>query len=291
MTVDPIEPVTVEIGTSDDFTLVASRFEPERSIRLALLVNSAMGVKRRFYDDFAAWMSARGVAVLTYDYSGIGDSSPEALRGFETDVQTWGGRDQTAVFRWLRDRYPEASVFVLGHSIGGQITGLSGDVTEGADGIVLVAAQSGYWGHWRGVMKPAMWLLWHVFIPALTPLLGRFPARLFGLGEDLPAGVALQWARWGRHPEYLRGPHDDTRSRHHHFRVPVRLYAPIGDVFAPASSAEAILDWFEEARTECVWIDPTETPEGRFGHFDWFRQETGVPYWRDALDWMLRHAG
>ena len=33
---------------------------------------------------------------------------------------------------------------------------------------------------------------------------GYLPMRAFRQGEDVPAGVAREWAEWGRHPRYVR---------------------------------------------------------------------------------------
>ena len=43
-------------------------------------------------------------------------------------------------------------------------------------------------------------------MPAVTALLGYFPGRALRLGDDLPRGVAMQWAR-RRAPFVRRGPH------------------------------------------------------------------------------------
>ena len=42
--------------------------------RAWLLINSAMGVRRRFYRHLAGHLAEQGIGVLTYDYRGMGDS-------------------------------------------------------------------------------------------------------------------------------------------------------------------------------------------------------------------------
>src|SRR5207245_335534 len=65
-------------------------------------------------------------------------------------------------------------------------------------------AQSGYWGNWRGAGRLRMLFYWKVLFPALTHALGYLPLRsLTGGGDDVPPCVALEWASWGRDPDYV----------------------------------------------------------------------------------------
>ena len=70
--------------------------------------------------------------------------------------------------------------------------------------MLAVGAQSGYWGNWRGAGRLRMLFYWKVLFPALTHALGYLPLRsLTGGGDDVPPGVALEWASWGRDPDYV----------------------------------------------------------------------------------------
>ena len=50
-----------------------------------------------------------------------------------------------------------------------------------------------------------MWPVTHFALPGVTRLHGYFPSSRFGFGEDLPKGVAIEWASWCRNPTYLVG--------------------------------------------------------------------------------------
>ena len=58
----------------DGFNLSVKIFEPENAIGKLLIINSATGVKQQVYFSFAKYMSQNGFTVITYDYSGIGES-------------------------------------------------------------------------------------------------------------------------------------------------------------------------------------------------------------------------
>ena len=56
-----------------------------------------------------------------------------------------------------------------------------------------------------------MAVLWHGVMPLVTRVVGYFPAQILGLGEDIPAGVAMQWAaRTG--PELCPETNDSCRQ-------------------------------------------------------------------------------
>ncbi|MEW6687605.1 MAG: alpha/beta fold hydrolase, partial [Pseudomonadota bacterium] len=160
----------------------------------AVLVCPGGGIPARLYRRFAAWLADSGIPVLRFDYRGIGGSRPESLRGFEAGLEDWADRDCAAAIDWLRRRYPDAELLGVAHSIGGLI--LAGAPNAGSIGrFLLVGAHTGYWRDYHPLWRLPMALAWHAAMPALARLLGYFPGRALGLGEDLPAAFACQWAR------------------------------------------------------------------------------------------------
>lgn len=73
----------VQFPAVDGYTLHGTLFLPSasRSSDIAVVLNSATGVQRRFYGRVATYLAEQhGLAVLTYDYRGIADSRPRNLR-------------------------------------------------------------------------------------------------------------------------------------------------------------------------------------------------------------------
>jgi len=140
-------------------------------------------------------------------------------------------------------------------------------------------------GHWP---RPAAWryaLLWYVAMPGLTHLLGHFPGRLLGLGEDLPRGVALRWARWCRTPDYL-----GDFSGHARFTAPLLAYSFADDVYAPARAVDWLHDRYGSTSKERRHVTPRDLGVARIGHFGFFRPDA-EPLWREAADWLAARAG
>ena len=115
----------IQISTSDGQTLTATLYVPRGPTKAALQIHGGIGVKRLFYRHFAGYLASHGYAVLTFDYRGTGDSRPQSLRGYRARLRDWGQQDLPAVLDWLSQRYPHLPKYAVGHSMGGQLTGLN----------------------------------------------------------------------------------------------------------------------------------------------------------------------
>lgn len=246
-----------------------------------VVIAGATGVKRQFYGPFARFLVSRGFSVLTLDYRGIGASRPPgSLRGFQARMQDWGTHDLDAALAWAVDVAKPRRLLVVGHSVGGQLLGLA-DHADLVDAAVFIGSQSGYWGHWPLGTRAGIGLLWFALIPGLSPMLGRFPSRRLGLGEDLPRGVAEQWARWGRDPDYLLRRDAKRREQYAQLPLPLRMYSIDGDFYAPHAAVDALAGFYAGAQVERVRL-----PKGRTtGHFTIFRP--GDPaVWAEVAHWL-----
>ena len=275
----------VRISAGDGHPLQLTTYAPPVA-RTWLLINSAMGVRRRYYRHLAAYLAGQGIGVVTYDYRGMGDSVGNGAQAASVRLEDWGRKDFPAVLNWLRESRVPQRVVVLGHSVGGQLLGIQPEIRD-VDALVGVATQSGHWRHWDGVERAKVFALWYFAIPLLTMLPGAFPAARLGLGQDIPNGVARQWAEWGRDPDYIRsravGPqpqyHDEVRCR-------LRTYLIEGDHLASDRALRAWHDWFPNAVRELVNLG-SHNPAGRvIGHFGFFDPDIGAGEWPGLAEFV-----
>jgi predicted alpha/beta hydrolase len=277
----------IEIETSDRVRLGATLFRPRGGMQRAVSIQAATGVKQTYYAPFAAYLAERGFCALIYDYRGIGRSKPARLRGYAASMRDWAERDVPAAFDFLERASPGARLMAVGHSFGGQIYGLLPQ-RERIAAVLAIGSQSGYWRHWRGAQRAGMWAFTHLFIPAITRLYGYAAASRIGMGEDLPAGVALEWVRWCRHPEYVVGALE-AHADYARFRAPLRIVAPTDDRYAPQAAVEALLRLYPSAHGEIRRVAPQEVGAQHIGHFGFFRERFRDTLWREAADWLERH--
>ena len=272
----------LEIHARDGYRLGATLFRPAAGNGRALQINAAAGVKQEYYGKFAAYLSERGFIVLTFDYRGIGRSGHWKLNATMRD---WAELDAGAALQFLSKTGKK--LMAVGHSFGGQSFALIPGAEQLAAALA-VGSQSGYWRHWRGAPRAGMWLLTHVLLPGISRLFGYFPAAAFGQGENIPAGVAIEWARWCRDPDYLVGALG-AKERYARFSAPLRLYWVADDPYAPLAAAEALLELYPRAPAELTRVMPRELGAERIGHFGFFREQFRDTLWRDAADWLERH--
>ena len=282
----------LDIAPLDGYNLRATLFEPSPLLSPVpvVIVNSAMAVRRSFYRDFSDFLCSKGFAVVTYDYRGIGDSRPEALVGFKARLSDWAELDYAGVIDWAAARYPGSRLFTVGHSTGGGIVGLAGNAAA-LHGLVLVSAQSAYWRLWPAPRRYRLAFTFYFLVPAIAAAFGYIPGR-FGLGQDLPRGVALEWASWCRRPGYMAGGPDGGRAeQYNRIGAPVLAYSFADDPFASLASVERLLLLFGGDRIVHRHIDRDRIRlAGPVGHFGFFKKENRGRFWNDAADWLVKEA-
>jgi predicted alpha/beta hydrolase len=269
------------LAASDGYPLGATLFGAPS--KRAVLVMAASGVPQAYYAKFATHLAERGFRVLTFDYRGIGRSRSTSVRKLPARMRDWALLDGAAALAALDDA---EQVLVVGHSFGGQSLGLLPN-PERIRAALVVGSQSGYWRHWSALGRAWMWPSTHLLLPGISHLLGYFPGSRLGFGEDLPPGVAIEWASWCRHPTYLVGSLG-VEEAYARFRAPIRAYALSDDAFAPPGAVRALLELYPAAKGEMREVTPAEVGAKRIGHFGFFRERFRDTLWRDACDWLKR---
>jgi predicted alpha/beta hydrolase len=244
--------------------LYESAADPDRVV----IISSATAVPQRFYRHYASALTEAGFTVLTYDYRGIGGSRPESLRGFMASARDWGLLDMAGVVDWVRSEINPDRLFMVGHSMGGQVTGML-DNADAIDGLLAMSAQSGHWRLQGGAQKWTVAFHVHVSFPLLTHVVGYMPWSWFGPSEDLPKGVALEWTHWCRNRLYLLGDNTLPLHRYASFKAPVLAYSIDDDNWGTTAAVDAMMSAYPNVGRRR--LEPAAHGLRSLGHFGYFR--------------------
>ncbi len=275
-----------KLTTADGTPIAASLYQSGFVPKQGVIINSATGVGRLYYQHFAQFLANQGYAVITYDYRGIGDSISAPKRDKSLTMQAWGEQDFNAVIKWATDQYPQLNWHCIGHSVGGQLVGLA-PLNHKLASVYCVAAQSGNWRNWGLKNKPKLLAIWYFLIPVLSRILGYFPGVLMG-GENLPEQVARQWASWCRNPNYICDQEGKAyRPYFSSLNKKMRFLQMADDhAFAPMKAVRQLHDFYENADRSIMVIEPKQVGQKFIGHFGFFKKQSQQGLWPHVVDWL-----
>ena len=222
------------------------------------------------------------MSVVVYDYRGIGDSRGNSIRWLQADITDWGSKDCAAILRATQARYPSVPLSLIGHSIGSIVPGFVKNPPK-IERMVLISPHTGFLGDYAARGRAGLFLRWHVMMPLVTHLVGYYPGRLFGLPEDLPYGVAVQWAR----RRFRRDTRNDTKDAlFSHLESKVLVIRPEDDPFATIDAATRVRSHFPNTY---FWDYVLRVPAGgrAIGHFGFFNPRNRESAWTIAREWLL----
>ncbi len=275
------------IRSADGTKLTARIYEPDSPDCGSVVIGGAMGVRQDFYAPFAQWLATQGWRVTTFDYRGSGDAGPSGsgLRGFKADLFDWT-HDYEAAIDHAKSALPRKPLYLLGHSLGAQLPGLLNNQHK-VDGLLSVAAGSGYWRENAPQLKRVVFYFWYVLVPLATRLFGYFPGKKLRKVGDLPAGVIMQWRKWCLTPGYSVGAEGEgVRQRYANARFPVHALSITDDELMTLGGTHSLVNLYENSPREVQRIAPAELGVRRLGHFGPFRSEHEAQLWPRMADWL-----
>lgn len=269
----------------------ATWYLPAVQPKHVVLINSATGALQTLYKNFACWLNEHGVAVLTYDYRGIGRSaSLELLKNCNMCFSDWGTLDYAAMLNEAKRRFPDTPLSVLGHSIGGVLVGFVPE--HPAVRIVTIGAQTCYWKDWHLTHVPMFLARWAVIMPMATRIAGYFPGTRLGYPCDLPAGIASQWSLNCFKSNFMMKSRIAPRmtrtgipwtSLFSRFNTPIIAIAIDDDPIGTHWAVERLARHFPEASVERVRWSAGEFGLNQIGHFGFARRKASTQMWPALL--------
>lgn len=277
--------VDIKITCQDGFALAGTMYIPE-SVKGAIMMAPATGIKRRFYNSFATHLAENGFAVITYDNRGIGESQKGDFNQINASLINWGKLDMTAVMNYLKTNFPNQKYHVVGHSAGGQLVGLMDNALD-VTSMFNFACSSGSLRNMTYPFKLRAAFFLNVFIPLNNALLGKTNAQWVGLGEPLPKKVAQQWSKWCNAQGYVETEFGKAIDEHHFYDIkcPSVWMHATDDGIANLDNVKDMVRVFPHSKSEIRTLNPSDLGKKSLDHMGFFRSKN-KDLWYHAVDFL-----
>lgn len=278
----------ITIDCQDGFQLAATEYQPQATLKGAIMISPATGIKRQFYHHFASYLAEQGYGVLTFDNRGIGESLRGAIRDSQASLQCWGEKDMPAALEKLKSLFPNTQYHLVGHSAGGQLVGLMPNYKE-LTSIFNYACSSGQLRNMRLSYIYKAHFYMNFFIPASNLLFGHVKSQWVGMGEPLPKHVAKQWQLWCNGQGYVKTSFGKSVKEHWYddIDVPALWVNAVDDDIANNINVDDMLSVFTKTKAERLTLVPNEHSLSEIGHMKFFSRKA-APLWQYTLDWLSK---
>ncbi|HET8930808.1 MAG TPA: alpha/beta fold hydrolase [Acidimicrobiales bacterium] len=238
------------------------------SSRTVVVIVPGLGIPAGYYEPFAHALAEHGFDAAICELAGQGDSrpkpGPDSTYGYQAIVAV----HFPAMFEVVRERFPDSTPYLLGHSMGGQLGALYAARIRGRlGGLVLVASGTPYYRHFPGARGPGL-LFGSTAMSLTASVAGFWPGDRFGVAgfgrQSRP--LISDWARLARSGRFEPARADiDYEERLARLNIPILSITVEGDDLTPVASARHLLEKLPAA-------DVTTWHLGRsLGHNGWIR--------------------
>ncbi|MEL6947847.1 MAG: alpha/beta fold hydrolase [Pseudomonadota bacterium] len=274
----------VSIKAAKNWTLHGRLFQSQgQNNGPAIIMSGAAAVPAGYYHHYARALLAAGAqSVLCYDYRGIARSAGDRKHWRSLKMADWAHLDLTAAIAWMNAKYPGHPLVGCGHSYGGQAPGLcpaaSAFVRYGT-----VATMSGYFAKTDQPVR--VWAQTQLFGRPIAALLGQVPKPI-SVGEAMPGGIMLDWARWIASRNYF---FDDPKIKaingFDEIKMPFLAVHVEDDVWGTRSAILDFLRHYTATDVRLLTIKPGAS--GPMGHLGFFRRAHKETHWPQLTHWLI----
>ena len=280
--------VSMDDGTHSRITLFTRDSTEDAPVVLCM---PAMGVPAEYYEPLAIAGASHGWHMITADLRGIGYSSVRASRKTQFGYHEMVTYDWPAIVSAARKRFPSSPLYLLGHSLGGQLSALYASVTpDTLHGLILVAACSVWYRGWSFPRNIGV-LFMTQSIRGIARVLGYFPGRRLGFGGTESKKMIGDWAR-----QALTGRYDVAHNAHHfesllkNVTTPVLALSFASDVLAPYRAVDNLCTKMSRAAKIHLHLSAGDLGlrDGQLDHFQWAKN--AEPIIGKISQWMCNNS-
>lgn len=250
--------------------------------------NCGTASKKEFYLAFLEYLAEHDYLCCLWDYRGSGESAPKTLKGCEYTFHEYGTKDMPAIKNFLKQKYPELPLFIFAHSAGGQQIGLIPKLEE-YKGMVAFAVSTGYLPHMPFSYRLVSFYFFYIFTPISILFTGYLKAKKFGIMEDLPKNVVLEWRDWCSKRTYLFDKaflgKTIPKGQYENIPFPIHIFWTTDDPISNKNSVPTLWGNIKsQFKISFSKVTPKEVGVKEIGHFGFFKKRMKDTLWKQGLE-------
>ncbi|TQV88774.1 alpha/beta hydrolase family protein [Aliikangiella coralliicola] len=269
-------------GVHFDLSLTKKPAEPRQPIVLCL---PAMGVPARKYSLLAESLNNQGITSAIFEWRGIDTSSVRASRKVNFGYREILSLDLPVAIDFIRQHYPQNPIYLLGHSLGGQLGLLYMSLKpEEISGLIGIASGLPFYKAWE---FPTNWGLWFVSkaMRAVALSVGYFPGRKLGFAGREARQLISDWEKsvaTGRY--YVEGCSHDFESLSGRLNKNAMMITIDDDILAPPASAKNLGKKLTNGQVTYHHLEAKDFEKNSLGHFNWMKEPE--PIINRVIEWL-----
>ncbi len=238
-------------------------------VKPVILLFPAMGVKASYYFKLAQHFNPLGIHFVCTDLRGNDPMQSKPSRknnfGYHEMIQ----EDWPAAIAACKKAHPNSPIYLMGHSLGGQLSACYATHKPDIQGMILIACGN---LHYKLYNKKWRILLASQFLLGVTNVLGYLPGNKLGFAGIEAKGVIQDWAytaRTGFYRSINQGTKEIYNGKMGQVKTPIMAISFDGDKFAPHSSMQGLLDCFHSSPKHHIKTCAQELNLDSLDHFNW----------------------
>jgi predicted alpha/beta hydrolase len=237
-----------------------------------VLLFPAMGIQASNYFKLAESFNLLDIHFACTDLRGNGPLHTKPSWFYNFGYQEMLQQDWPAAIHKLKELYPDNPIFLMGHSLGGQLSVCFAALNpHDVEGIIMVASGTVYYKAYHQKMRT---YLGSQFLSIFSHLSGYLPGKLIGFGGREARQMMRDWAynaRTGRYRMKQKNGYKVLDGFLTQMKKPVLAISFDGDKLAPHSATVKFLDKLSRASKLHIRTSSLELKTANVDHFNWVK--------------------
>lgn len=261
---------TLLVELHDNTAIEVSIFLAEEDSAPVCICLPAMGVRAEYYGVLATKLADQGITAVTCDLRGHGKSSVRAGRHCNYGYNDILSTDIPGIIAAVKHRLHCKEVFILGHSLGGQLGLLFGVQSEDVKGTILIASGSNWYKNLPKLKARIGRYVGYHCIKALSKICGYFPGERFKFAGTEFKNVISDWLHESLTGRYkITGASLDYEQLLNTSKLPVLFISIDGDSYVTPNCSHYLASKLKSAQVDKVTLAPDEVGLNKPCHFRW----------------------